>query len=79
MRAHSRCGARGVYRRGFCRSHWLQVGAIGCKGYRIAGADELGPILPEALQQTLPVLMDIPIDYCQNLKLMQDVHKDFIH
>lgn len=62
------------------------VEAIGCKskplaskGYRIAGADELGPILPEALQQTLPVLMDIPIDYCQNLKLMQDVYQDFIH
>ena len=55
------------------------VEAIGCKGYRIAGADELGPILPEALQQTLPVLIDILIDYCQNLKLMQDVHQDFIH
>jgi len=53
--------------------------AFGCKGYRIASADQLGPILREALQQTLPVLIDIPIDYSQNLKLMQDVYQDFIH
>jgi len=27
----------------------------------------------------VPVLIDIPIDYSQNFKLMQDVHQDFIH
>ncbi len=43
------------------------------------GADQLGPVLREALQQSVPVLIDIPIDYSQNLKLMQDVHQDFIH
>jgi acetolactate synthase-1/2/3 large subunit len=53
--------------------------AFACKGYRIATADQLGPVLREALQQTLPLLIDIPIDYSQNLKLMQDVHQDFIH
>ena len=53
--------------------------AFGCKGYRISSADQLGPVLREALQQTVPVLIDIPIDYSQNLKLMQDVHQDFIH
>jgi acetolactate synthase-1/2/3 large subunit len=36
-------------------------------------------VLREALQQTVPVLIDIPIDYSQNLKLMQNVHQDFIH
>jgi acetolactate synthase-1/2/3 large subunit len=53
--------------------------AFGCKGYRIASADQLGLVLREALQQTVPVLIDIPIDYSHNLKLMQDVHQDFIH
>ena len=53
--------------------------AFGCKGYRIASADQLGPVLREALQQEVPVLIDIPIDYSQNFKLMQDVHRDFVH
>jgi len=53
--------------------------AFACKGYRIASADQLGPVLREALQQTVPVLIDIPIDYSQNLKMMQDIHQDFIH
>lgn len=53
--------------------------AFGCKGYRITAADQLGPVLREALQQSVPVLIDIPIDYSQNFKLMQDVHQDFIH
>lgn len=53
--------------------------AFGCIGYRIANADQLGPVLREALQQEVPVLIDIPIDYSQNFKLMQDVHQDFVH
>jgi acetolactate synthase-1/2/3 large subunit len=53
--------------------------AFGCKGYRITSADQLAPVLREALQQDVPVLIDIPIDYSQNFKLMQDVHQDFIH
>lgn len=54
-------------------------GAFGCKGYRISSADQLAPVLREALAQPVPVLIEIPIDYSQNLKLMQDVHQDFIH
>ena len=53
--------------------------AFGCKGYRITDADQLGPVLREALQADCPVLIDIPIDYSDNLKLMQIVHQDFIH
>ena len=53
--------------------------AFGCKGYQITSADQLGPVLREALQQSVPVLIDIPIDYSQNLKLMQSVHQSFIH
>lgn len=53
--------------------------AFGCKGYRINSAEELGPVLREALQQEVPCLIDIPIDYSENIKLMQDVYQDFIH
>ncbi len=53
--------------------------SFGCKGYRIAKAEELGPILREALQSPVPVLIDIPIDYSENIKLMQNVRQDFIH
>lgn len=53
--------------------------SFGCKGYRIQSAEELGPVLREALQSPAPVLIDIPIDYSENLKLMQNVHQDFIH
>lgn len=53
--------------------------SFGCKGYRIAKAEELGPILREALLSPVPVLIDIPIDYTENIKLMQNVRQDFIH
>jgi acetolactate synthase I/II/III large subunit len=53
--------------------------SFGCQGYRIAKAEELGPVLREALQSPVPVLIDIPIDYSENLKLMQNVRQDFIH
>lgn len=53
--------------------------AFGCKSYRISHPGQLGAVLKEALNQTVPVLIEIPIDYSQNLKLMQDVHQDFIH
>ena len=53
--------------------------AFGCIGYKITNADQLGPVLREALQKEVPVLIDIPIDYSQNSKLMQDVHQDFVH
>ncbi len=50
-----------------------------CKGYAISDADELGPVLAEALASDVPVLVDIPIDYSENIKLMQNVRQDFIH
>ncbi|MFM7674073.1 MAG: thiamine pyrophosphate-dependent enzyme [Synechococcus sp.] len=53
--------------------------AFGCQGIRITAVDQLGPALREALAQPVPVLIDIPIDYSQNSKLMQNVHQDFIH
>ena len=53
--------------------------AFGAKGYAIENADELGPVLREALQQPVPVLINVPVDYSENLRLMQDVHQQFIH
>ncbi len=53
--------------------------SFGCKGYAIGDADELGPVLVEALASEVPVLIDIPIDYSENIKLMQNVRQDFIH
>ena len=53
--------------------------AFGCKGYSINKADELAQTLREALNQTVPALIHIPIDYSDNLELMQHVHQSFIH
>jgi acetolactate synthase-1/2/3 large subunit len=53
--------------------------SFGCRGHRIDEADQLLPLIREGLQQDVPVLIDIPIDYSKNLRLMQDVYQDFIH
>lgn len=53
--------------------------AFGCKGFRIASADQLAPVRREALQQMVPELIEIPIDYSPNLKLMQNIHQHLIH
>jgi acetolactate synthase-1/2/3 large subunit len=53
--------------------------SFGCKGYRITKADQLGDLLKESLAQPVPVLIDIPIDYSQNIKLMKNAAQDFIH
>ncbi|MDF0604761.1 acetolactate synthase AlsS [Neisseriaceae bacterium TC5R-5] len=53
--------------------------AFGCKGIKIADAEELGPALREALQADVPVLIHIPIDYSDNLQLMQYVQQNLIH
>ncbi|MGE5627745.1 MAG: acetolactate synthase large subunit [Solirubrobacterales bacterium] len=43
--------------------------AMGLKGYRVTKAEELIPILKEALEQKVPVIIDCPVDYSENLKL----------
>jgi acetolactate synthase-1/2/3 large subunit len=53
--------------------------SFGCRGHHIDDADQLLPLIREGLQQDVPVLIDIPIDYSKNLRLMQDVYQDFIH
>ena len=53
--------------------------AFGAKGYTINHADELGPVLREALTQPVPALINVPVDYSDNIRLMQHVHQQFIH
>jgi acetolactate synthase-1/2/3 large subunit len=53
--------------------------AFGFQGHRISHADQLGPVLREALKADRPVLIDIPIDASDNATLMQQVHQDLFH
>jgi acetolactate synthase-1/2/3 large subunit len=45
--------------------------SFGAKGYRVTAADELAPILREALAQSVPAVIDCPVDYRENLKLTE--------
>ena len=45
--------------------------SMGLKGYRIGSAAELIPTLEEALAQSVPAVIDCPIDYSQNLQFSQ--------
>ena len=45
--------------------------SMGLKGYRIESADELVPILQEALEQSVPAVIDCPVDYRENLFFSQ--------
>jgi acetolactate synthase-1/2/3 large subunit len=40
-------------------------------GYRIEATDELKPALQEAFSQNKPVIIDCPIDYRENLKIVE--------
>lgn len=52
---------------------------FGCKGYNIKSADEIAGVLQEAINSDVPVLINIPIDYSQNMRLMQDVIQSFVN
>mgnify|MGYP001590257441 FL=1 len=43
--------------------------AMGAKGYRVTRAEDLTPILQEALAQNIPTIIDCPVDYRENVKL----------
>jgi acetolactate synthase I/II/III large subunit len=53
--------------------------AFGCKGYHISSADELPKVIEEAFTSDVPVLINVPVDYSKNMRLMQDVHQSFIN
>jgi acetolactate synthase-1/2/3 large subunit len=45
--------------------------SFGLKGYRIESAEEIVPVLKTALDQTVPAVIDCPIDYRENLRFSQ--------
>ncbi|MFM7882939.1 MAG: acetolactate synthase large subunit [Microcystis panniformis] len=45
--------------------------SMGLKGYRVESAQDLIPILEEAFRQEVPTVIDVPVDYGENLRLSQ--------
>ena len=49
--------------------------SFGAKGYRVRAADELMPILKQAIADDTVVVVDCPVDYSENMKLTQRLDK----
>jgi acetolactate synthase-1/2/3 large subunit len=47
--------------------------SYGAKGYRIGSAKELGPTLREAFAQTVPAVIEAPVDYRENFRFMEQL------
>lgn len=47
--------------------------SFGAKGYRIHSADELIPTLKKAIADNTVVIIDCPVDYCENMKLTREL------
>ena len=53
--------------------------AFGCKGYEITSADQLEQVFDEAFTSDVPVLINVPVDYSLNQRLMQDVIQSYLN
>ena len=49
--------------------------SFGAKGYRVNAADELLPILRQAIADQTVVVIDCPVDYSENMKLTEKLGK----
>jgi acetolactate synthase-1/2/3 large subunit len=49
--------------------------SFGAKGYRVRAADELVPILKQAIADNTVVIVDCPVDYSENMKLTERLGK----
>ncbi len=49
--------------------------SFGAKGYRVGAADELLPILKQAIADDTVVVIDCPVDYSENMKLTERLNK----
>jgi acetolactate synthase I/II/III large subunit len=49
--------------------------SFGAKGYRVNAADELLPILRQAVADNTVVIIDCPVDYSENMKLTEKLGK----
>ena len=45
--------------------------SMGLKGYRVESTQDLIPILEDAFRQEVPTVIDVPVDYGENLRLSQ--------
>lgn len=45
--------------------------SFGAVGYRVTDQSELRPMLADALKSTVPVVIDCPVDYAENLRLTE--------
>ena len=45
--------------------------SMGLKGYRVESTEDLIPILEEAFRQEVPTVIDVPVEYGENLRLSQ--------
>jgi acetolactate synthase I/II/III large subunit len=45
--------------------------SFGARGYRVRSADELAPILKEAIAANTVTIVDCPVDYSENMKLTE--------
>lgn len=50
--------------------------SMGAKGYRVTAPHELEAVLQQAMQEAGPVIVDIPVDYSNNGKLMAQLLPD---
>ena len=48
--------------------------SFGAKGFRVGAADELQPILEEALKSETVCIIDCPVDYSENMKLTEKLN-----
>jgi acetolactate synthase-1/2/3 large subunit len=49
--------------------------SFGAKGYRVKAADELVPIIKQAVADNTVVVIDCPVDYSENMKLTEKLGK----
>ncbi len=49
--------------------------SFGAKGYRVGAADELVPILEQAIADRTVAVIDCPVDYSENMKLTEKLGK----
>ncbi len=51
---------------------YVLADAFGCRGFRVESATELAPILKEALAHPGPAVIDCPVDYRENDRLIEE-------
>ena len=50
--------------------------SLGLPGYRVNHPRELLPVLRKALEQKLPSIIEVPVDYRENHRLLEKIGMD---